>query len=64
MENDHWETVRRLADLAGIRLPEERIAALLPTLPLVQTQVARLADLDYRGAQPAGRFHPHPEEPR
>lgn len=64
MDDDARETIRRLSALAGIPLSEERIAALLPTLPLVQNQVAGLADLDYRTAEPAGRFRPRPEVPR
>ncbi len=64
MEDDPRETVRRLAALAGVPLSEERIAALARILPSVQAQVARLAGLDYRDAEPAGRFHPHPEAPR
>ena len=64
MQNDPRETVRRLAALAGIPLSEERIAALSRTLPLVQAQVARLADVDYGEAEPTGRFRPCPEAPR
>lgn len=61
---DDREIVRRLAALAGVPLSEERIAALARTLLFVQTQVARLADLNYREAEPAGRFRPRSEEPR
>ncbi len=64
MEDDPRETVRRLAALAGIPLSEERIAALAQVLPFIQAQVARLADLDSRDAEPAGRFRPRPEAPR
>jgi len=64
MDDDPRGTVRRLAALAGIGLPEERIAALARALPSVQAQIARLADLDYREAEPAGRFRPRPEAPR
>lgn len=64
MQNDPRETVRRLAALAGIPLSEERIAALSRTLPSVHAQVARLADVDYREAEPAARFRPRPEAPR
>jgi Asp-tRNA(Asn)/Glu-tRNA(Gln) amidotransferase C subunit len=64
MEDDAHKTVRHLAALAGVPLSEERITALVPTLPFVQTQIARLAELDYHGAEPAGRFRPHPEAPR
>jgi len=64
MEDDPHETIRRLAALAGVPLSEERITVLVPILPFVQTQVARLADLDYRDAEPAGRFRPRPEASR
>lgn len=64
MQDDPRETIRRLAALAGIPLSEERIAALSPILPLVQAQVARLADVDYREAEPTARFRPRPKAPR
>jgi hypothetical protein len=55
MDDDPRETIRRLAALAGVPLSEERIAALAHSLPSVQAHLARLADLDYREAEPAGR---------
>jgi Asp-tRNA(Asn)/Glu-tRNA(Gln) amidotransferase C subunit len=64
MDDDHRETIRRLAALADIPLSEDRIAALVTTLPFVQAQIARLADLDYGEAEPAGRFRPQREEQR
>jgi Asp-tRNA(Asn)/Glu-tRNA(Gln) amidotransferase C subunit len=64
MEDDPREIVRRLATIGGVPLSEERIAALATTLPFIQTQVARLAEVDYGDAEPAGRFRPRPEEPR
>lgn len=63
MEDDPRETIRRLAALAGMPLPEERIAALAPILPLVRAQVAQLAGLDYRQTEPAMGFRPRPEAP-
>jgi Asp-tRNA(Asn)/Glu-tRNA(Gln) amidotransferase C subunit len=64
MDEDRRETIRRLAALADIPLSEDRIAALVTTLPFVQAQIARMADLDYGEAEPGGRFHTRPEEPR
>lgn len=64
MEDDPRETIRRLASQAGITLPEERIADLSRALPAVEAQAARLAGLEYREAEPAGRFRPRPEPPR
>jgi Asp-tRNA(Asn)/Glu-tRNA(Gln) amidotransferase C subunit len=64
MDNDPRESIRRLAALASVPLSEERIAALAQALPFIQVQVARLADLDYRDAEPAVRFRPRPEAPR
>jgi hypothetical protein len=64
MDDDPRETVRRLAALAGMPLSEERIAALVLSLPFVQAGLAALADVDYREAEPAGRFRLHPEAPR
>jgi Asp-tRNA(Asn)/Glu-tRNA(Gln) amidotransferase C subunit len=64
MEDDRRETIRRIAALAGVPLSEERIAALETTLPFVNAQVTLLAEVDYREAEPAGRFRPRREEPR
>ena len=63
MEDDPRETVRRLAALASVPLSEERIAALVPALSFVQAGLAALADVDYREAEPAGRFRPRPKAP-
>jgi Asp-tRNA(Asn)/Glu-tRNA(Gln) amidotransferase C subunit len=64
MQNDHPQTIRRLAAIARIPLSEERIATLETALPFIQAQVALLAEADYREAEPAGRFPPRPEAPR
>jgi Asp-tRNA(Asn)/Glu-tRNA(Gln) amidotransferase C subunit len=64
VQDDPREIIRRLATLASIPLSEERIAALAPTLLFVQTGLAALADVDYCGVEPAGRFRPRPEAPR
>ncbi len=64
MQDDARETIRRLAALAGIPMSDERIAALALTLPFVQAGVTALADIDYREAEPAGRFRPRAEAPR
>lgn len=64
MKDDPRETVRDLAALARIPLSEDRIAPLAPSLAFVQTQVARLADVDYAGTEPAGPFRPCPKAPR
>ncbi len=64
MDDDRREIIRRLAALAEIPLSEDRIAALATILPFVQAQIARLADLNYGEAEPAGRFHTRSEEPR
>ena len=58
MQDDPRETVRRLAALVGIPMPQERIAALALTLPFIQAGVAALSGLDYREAEPAGQFRP------
>ncbi len=64
MQDDPRDTIRRLAALAGMPLPEERIAALAATLPFVQAETAALAGVDYREAEPAARFQPRPQAPR
>ncbi len=64
MQEDPRDTIRRLAALAGIPLPEERIAALVLILPVARAGVAALASVDYGEAAPAGRFQPPPEAPR
>ena len=43
MQDDPRETVRRLAALAGMTLPEERIAALVPALAFAEAGLAALA---------------------
>ena len=58
MQDDPRETVRRLATLAGMPLPEERIAAMALALPFLQAGFAALAAVDYGEAEPAGRFRP------
>jgi hypothetical protein len=58
MQDDPQETIRRLATLAGMPLPDERIAALALALPFVQVGVAALAVVDYGEVEPAGRFRP------
>ena len=58
MQDDSRETIRRLATLTGMPLPEERIAALALALPFVQTGFAALAAVDYGEVEPAGRFRP------
>jgi hypothetical protein len=63
MQDDPRETIRRLAALAGMPLPEERIAALVPALSFVQAGLAALAGVDYRQAEPAGRFRPRSQAP-
>ncbi len=63
MQDDPRETIRRLAALAGMPLPEERIAALVPVLIFVQAGLAALAGVDYREAEPAGRFRPRSQGP-
>ncbi len=64
MQDDARETIRWLADIAGVPLPEERIASLVPAMPFVQAWLAALADIDYLEAEPAARFRPRPEAPR
>ena len=61
MQEDPRETVRRLAALAGVPLSDERIVTLALLLPAVQAGVAALAAIDYRQAEPAGRFRPGAE---
>ncbi len=60
MQDDPRETIGRLAALAGVALPEERIAALAATMPFVQAGIVTLAGVDYREAEPAARFRPKP----
>ena len=64
MQDDHRDTIRRLAALAGVPLPEERIAALATILPFVQAGTAALNGVDYREAEPAACFRPRPRAPR
>lgn len=61
MQDDHQQTIHRLAAIAGVPMTEERIAALATTLSFVQAQIASLAQVDYSEAEPAGRFRPRAE---
>jgi len=61
MQDDPLDTARRTSALAGLRLAEERIAALALTVPFIQAVVAALAAVDYRDADPAAPFPPRPK---
>jgi Asp-tRNA(Asn)/Glu-tRNA(Gln) amidotransferase C subunit len=58
MQDNPRDTVRRIAALAGVQLAEERIDALVFSLPFVQLAVAELAAVDCRDADPAAPFPP------
>ncbi len=64
MQDDPGETIRRLATLARMPLPEDRIAALALALPFVQAGVAALSAVDYGEAEPASRFRLRPQPAR
>ncbi len=64
MQDDPQETVRRLATLAGMSLPDERIAALALAQPFVQTGFAALAAVDYGEVEPADRYRPRVQPKR
>jgi hypothetical protein len=61
MQDNPLDTARRTSALAGLRLAEERIAALALTVPFIQAAVAALAAVDYRDADPATPFPPTPK---
>ena len=58
MQDDPRDTARRITALAGVPLAEERIDALVFSLPFVQLAVAELAAVDYRDADLAAPFPP------
>lgn len=64
MPQDPEDTVRSLAELAGLPLASERIAATALALPLVVATVQALSALDYGEAEPAGQFRPPRERER
>jgi hypothetical protein len=64
MQDDPRETIRRLATVAGMPLPEERIAALSLALPFVQVGIVALSAVDYGEAEPASRFRLRPQPAR
>ena len=61
MQDDPLDTARRTSALAGLRLAEDRVAALALTVPFIQAVVAALAAVDYRDADPATPFPPTPK---
>ena len=58
MDEDPRDTARSLADLAGIPMSRERIAALALALPIVQAGQQALASVEYAEVEPACRFRP------
>ncbi len=58
MEEQTHIAVRRMAEMAGITLTEDRLTALAASLPRTQRMIAALADLDYGETEPANRFRP------
>lgn len=48
--------IQELARLAGIELPEERAAPLIPSQPALQDAARALAAVDYGDVEPSGRF--------
>ena len=61
MQDNHRDTVRRIAALASVPLAEERSADLALSLPFVQVAVAALAAVDYCDADPEAPFPPRPK---
>ncbi|MBI1886055.1 MAG: hypothetical protein HYS09_07080 [Chloroflexi bacterium] len=53
---DPEATVRRLTQLAGLAVPEERLSSLAALLPLVQQGTETLARLDLGEREPAPLF--------
>ncbi|MBI2913483.1 MAG: hypothetical protein HYY03_06145 [Chloroflexi bacterium] len=58
MDEDPRDSARSLADLAGVPLTRERIAALALALPIVQAGQQALASVQYGEVEPACRFRP------
>ena len=61
MQDNHRDTVRRIAALASVPLAEERATALAPMLAVAQAMAAALAAVDYRDADPGAPFPPRPK---
>ena len=58
MEEQTHIAVRRMAEMAGLSLTEDRLTALAAALPRTQRMIAALAELDYGDTEPANRFRP------
>ncbi len=59
---DPKDAVRRLAALAGLSIPEERIQILAASLPSVRQVMEALAALDLTDTEPALIFRPPAQE--
>ena len=64
MDEDPRDTVRSMAELAGVPMTRERIAALALALPIVQAGQQALAAVEYGEVEPACRFRPPQETQR
>ena len=49
-------TIQQIARQAGVDLPEERAAALVPSVQAIAAGVRVLAGVDYGDAEPAATF--------
>ncbi len=58
MEEDPRDIVRGLAELAGLPMTRERIAALALAMPMIEATVRILAAVEYGDVEPAGGFRP------
>ena len=58
MEQESDREAQRLAELAGIRVPDERVPGLVAGLAMAQGIGQALARLDYGNLEPACRFRP------
>lgn len=57
------ETLRALADLAGLRISDEKLAELLPQVQRTLHSMADLDALDLKDVEPAVVFLPRRSEP-
>ena len=64
MDEDPRAAVRSLAELAGVPMTRERIAALALALPLLEASLLALAAVEYGEVEPACRFRPPQETQR
>jgi len=64
MDREPWDALRALAELADLRLSEERLALLAGRLHQVRASLLVMGALEYGEIEPAARFSPPEKAPQ